>query len=603
MRRYLWMTSTARAARVPLVITAVLAVATAALLANARPVSTEKAPYRSPFDVAFSPNGKTLAVSDQTGNSLALVDAATRKVLRQVVLAAPAGLAWSGNRLYAAESGGRSVAEIDTTAGKVLRRLKVSPRPLGVAVAPKRGLLVAMGWATDRVTVVDLKTGKARATVRLPGMPAYAAVTPDESLAVLTTYLPGGNASDPSNAACITQLERGWINTNALSIIDLKARQVYATVLLDHPSEGAADPWGVAITKDGKTLWVSLSGVHQVAKIHLARLLPMLAGEKPPAGTPAAAVAPSPEYSLSTQSVWLEIQKDPKQRELLVNDLAALHAAELIEKFPVPGKGPRGIDLSPDGSRLAVAAYYAEKAVLLNPTTGKQSGSVALAPARKPDPVRQGEINFHDATLCFQHWLSCASCHPQGRADGLNWDLLNDGLGNPKNTKSLLLSHRTPPAMWHGVRANADVAIAAGFRYIQFHEPTEEELATTRAFVRAMRPLPSPYSTAKGELTPQAKRGKAIFESAKTRCASCHSGPLYTDQKLYDVGTRGPLDHDGKFDTPTLVELWRTAPYLHDGSATTLQAVIRNNKGDKHGVTSHLTKQQVDDLVAYLLSL
>lgn len=651
MRRYLWMTSTARAARVPLVITAVLAVATAALLANARPVSTEKAPYRSPFDVAFSPNGKTLAVSDQTGNSLALVDAATRKVLRQVVLAAPAGLAWSGNRLYAAESGGRSVAEIDTTAGKVLRRLKVSPRPLGVAVAPKRGLLVAMGWATDRVTVVDLKTGKARATVRLPGMPAYAAVTPDDSLAVLTTYLPGGNASDPSNAACITlldlqtlkivrrlklpagamnvrevvvspdgrwayvahalgrfnvpttQLERGWINTNALSIIDLKARQVYATVLLDHPSEGAADPWGVAITKDGKTLWVSLSGVHQVAKIHLARLLPMLAGEKPPAGTPAAAVAPSPEYSLSTQSVWLEIQKDPKQRELLVNDLAALHAAELIEKFPVPGKGPRGIDLSPDGSRLAVAAYYAEKAVLLNPTTGKQSGSVALAPARKPDPVRQGEINFHDATLCFQHWLSCASCHPQGRADGLNWDLLNDGLGNPKNTKSLLLSHRTPPAMWHGVRANADVAIAAGFRYIQFHEPTEEELATTRAFVRAMRPLPSPYRTAKGELTPQAKRGKAIFESAKTRCASCHSGPLYTDQKLYDVGTRGPLDHDGKFDTPTLVELWRTAPYLHDGSATTLQAVIRNNKGDKHGVTSHLTKQQVDDLVAYLLSL
>ena len=126
MRRYLWMTSTARAARVPLVITAVLAVATAALLANARPVSTEKAPYRSPFDVAFSPNGKTLAVSDQTGNSW-------RWSMRPRAGAAPGGASRPGgarlvgNRLRRRKRRPQR-RQIDTTAGKVLRRLKVSPR-------------------------------------------------------------------------------------------------------------------------------------------------------------------------------------------------------------------------------------------------------------------------------------------------------------------------------------------------------------------------------------------------------------------------------------------------------------------------------------------
>lgn len=58
------------------------------------------------------------------------------------------------------------------------------------------------------------------------------------------------------------------------------------------------------------------------------------------------------------------------------------------------------------------------------------------------------------------------------------------------------------------------------------------------------------------------------------------------------------------FDTPTLIELWRTAPYLHDGSAATLRDVLTTaNPDDKHGKTSHLTADQLNDLIAYLLSL
>jgi cytochrome c peroxidase len=88
-------------------------------------------------------------------------------------------------------------------------------------------------------------------------------------------------------------------------------------------------------------------------------------------------------------------------------------------------------------------------------------------------------------------------------------------------------------------------------------------------------------------------------------CARCHAPGLFTDLKSYDVGTAGSCDKPNEeFDTPTLIEVWRTAPYLHDGSATTLRGVLTDaNRGDRHGKTSHLTPEQLEELAAYVLSL
>jgi len=101
------------------------------------------------------------------------------------------------------------------------------------------------------------------------------------------------------------------------------------------------------------------------------------------------------------------------------------------------------------------------------------------------------------------------------------------------------------------------------------------------------------------------KAGEKIFNSAKTGCSSCHPRGLYTDLQHYDVGTQNQTDKPGDaFDTPTLVEIWRTAPYLHDGSAATLrEMLVERNASDRHGGTSHLTPSQIDALVSYLLSL
>jgi cytochrome c peroxidase len=81
---------------------------------------------------------------------------------------------------------------------------------------------------------------------------------------------------------------------------------------------------------------------------------------------------------------------------------------------------------------------------------------------------------------------------------------------------------------------------------------------------------------------------------------------LYTDLQVHDVGTAdapgewfGPL-----IDTPTLRFLYDSAPYLHDGSAATLHDVlVTANQHDEHGVTSHLTQEQIEDLVAFMLVL
>lgn len=84
-----------------------------------------------------------------------------------------------------------------------------------------------------------------------------------------------------------------------------------------------------------------------------------------------------------------------------------------------------------------------------------------------------------------------------------------------------------------------------------------------------------------------------------------HPPPLYTDLRQHAVGTHNRSDRpEDRLDTPTLIEAWRTGPYLHDGSAATLLEVLTTrNPNDEHGTTSHLTERDLADLAAYVGSL
>jgi cytochrome c peroxidase len=125
---------------------------------------------------------------------------------------------------------------------------------------------------------------------------------------------------------------------------------------------------------------------------------------------------------------------------------------------------------------------------------------------------------------------------------------------------------------------------------------------------------PNRFRLPKGELTPAQERGQAIFERTRKKdgtpipdelqCFVCHSGPYYTNQQMADVGTGKPTDRSPRLDIPQLTNVVYSSPFLHDGSARTLEEIWTVfNPNDRHGVTNDLTKDELNDLIEYLKTL
>ena len=376
-----------------------------------------------------------------------------------------------------------------------------------------------------------------------------------------------------------THVDRGWMNSNVFTLIDMGKKEQICTLLLDQIDCGAANPWGVAWSADGNKLYVTHAGTHELSVIYFDKLIEKLA-------------------PLSEQ-----------EKLNLFNNFSFLN--DLRERTSLAGNGPRSLCVS--GNKIYVTHYFSDSVDIVNcnnlPSTVE---SISLMGsninAKKPEeiPTYWGERLFNDAKLCYQEWQSCASCHSyDARTDGLNWDLINDGIGNPKNTKSLLLSHKMPPSMSTGIRPTAEMAVRSGIRYILFRDHTEFEAEAIDEYLKSLQPLPSPHLNKMGKLTDEAEKGKKLFESPEVGCARCHSGIFFTDTKQYNVGTSSIHDKPHQlFDTPTLIEIWRTAPYLHDGSALTIYEMFTaRNPQNIHGNTKHLTEPELRALEAYLLSL
>lgn len=263
------------------------------------------------------------------------------------------------------------------------------------------------------------------------------------------------------------------------------------------------------------------------------------------------------------------------------------------ERIPLQGNGPRAMALT--NEKLVVPTYFADVLNVMDINT-REVTSTELNPGRTESNINKGEKYFNDASHCFQNWQSCNGCHPgDARTDGMNWDLMNDGVGNSKNCKSLLFSHVTPPNMISGIRASAEVAVRAGYNFIQFFDITEDDAKCVDEYLTSLRPVPSPLLV-NGELSDKAKEGRKVFE--KLKCGECHSGPYYTDMKMHRIGE--DIEFEKGWDTPTLREVWRTAPYLFDGRAATMEEVFEVHK---HGIDKKVSKKDIEALVEYVNSL
>ena len=531
----------------------------------------------TPSDICFSAIGNTLYlyVTEYAPNGkLHILSPANGKKSGSIALGMyPAALCVNkqGTRAYVANRFSNDLSVIDLTKGKEIKRLPMVREPKSLALSPDEKLLAVGNYlplqsalespVSARVTLVDTESNELIDHLALSdGAQSIEDVcfSKDGDLLYVTHIL--SRYSFPT-----TQLERGWMNTNAVSLIHIPAKNYLTTLLLDDVYLGAANPCGLTLSADGDKLFVAASGSHELIAVSL-----------PP--------------------VLEKIKRHPKPADLS-NNLTFL--SEHKTRIPLYGKGARYVVMQDD--KLFVSDYFSGGLTIVNATDPAKKSFLKLGDEPEPDRVRRGEQYFADANLCLQQWQSCISCHPDTRADGLNWDLINDGIGNPKNTKSMLFAHVTPPNMITGIRANAEIAVRAGIRLIQFTERPEEQAACIDEYLKSLRPMLSPYLI-NGKLSKVAKQGEALYEQAG--CRTCHGGDYLTDGKKYNVGTGIEEYTNVAFDTPTLREAWRTAPYLYNGSAATIKDVLTKfNKDDRHGATSKMSEQEIEALELYILSL
>jgi len=317
--------------------------------------------------------------------------------------------------------------------------------------------------------------------------------------------------------------------------------------------------------------------------------------------------------------------------------------------FQNVGAGLDGLWASPDGELLwahlegARALVAFEVSDLSAPPSARYEVDLRGELAEPlSDEVLAGKILFQrsvDPRMSRDGYISCASCHLDGDHDGRTWDFTDRGEGL-RNTIGLLGRGGTGhgPVHWS---ANFDEIQdfendirnafgGTGFLSDEDWAATSDTLGASKAglsaeldalsaYVESLETVHrSPWRAVDGALGEAAARGEALFLAAETGCADCHPAPEYTDSQwlnsgeplLHDVGTI-TADSGGRMggvlpgvDTPTLRGLFDSAPYLHDGSAATLEEVLTSrNPDDAHGATRQLSDADLEDLIAFLLSI
>jgi cytochrome c peroxidase len=267
---------------------------------------------------------------------------------------------------------------------------------------------------------------------------------------------------------------------------------------------------------------------------------------------------------------------------------------------------------------------------------------IKLGGPAETSQLRWGEKLFHSAKITFGRQFSCRSCHPEGHDTGLTFDIEADGIGlNPVDNRTLRGILDTAPYKWSGtnptLHRQCGPRLAVFFTRLAPFQPDE-----LNAVVRYMCTIEQPPNRYRGSdgLTLAQRRGKAVFEREaanngmpippEQRCAHCHSGAYRTNHLKFDVSTTmwfdAPIDVNltdlsmtdefgelgsyyfidaglpsKRFDVPHLRNVSDSAPFLHNGSAGTLEEIwTRFNMVDRHGMTRDLTRQQFNDLIAYL---
>ena len=545
-----------------------------------------------PADVSFSPDGKTAYVSNRLDDTVSVIDVASRTVTRTLKVGdEPHGVLTDrdGKTLYVLNTASDDISVFRTTDYTEVKRLNAGRNPWSLALSPDGSrLLVTNNQAAfapprqpshSEVTVIDAE----RAVV-------------DERLKAIDTNLCQGVSWHPSgefglltmnrtkNLVPMTKLSQGWVITNGLAIAwnDGTVDQV----LLDEPNLNFPDATDLTFTKDGRYALVTSCTSDRVAVVDVQKLISVVK-------------TASPEF----------------RKNVLPNHRGK--PTEYILEHIATGRTPRGISVAPDGKLAFVCNSLDDSVGVIDLSRMTMTGTIDLGGPKEMTRTRFGERKFNDAGIAFQRELSCHSCHPDGHVDGVTYDIEADGIGvSPVDNRTLRGINDTDPFKWEGT--NPSLQRQCGARLAVFFTRlapfNTEELAAIDNYICTIQRPPNRYRPLGAPLSPAQARGKAIFERSRTkdgreipplgRCVTCHFPPLYTDRSQRDVGTKQWLDRQGTFDVPHLNNVYDSAPYLHNGSAATLEEIWTvHNPYDTHGVTNDMTKDELNDLIEFIKTL
>ena len=547
-----------------------------------------------PFDLALDATGRRLFVACTHHDRVAELDTGDLAERSSVdVGVRPTGIAYcrtaAGERLIVPNSGSDDISVLSAAPLRELVRVAAGRDPYAAAVSGdgRRAYVVNRRAVHDsllsppasELTILDPANGHVleRAALASAHMAEGIAVVPGRDWAL-------NSLIRVSNLVPITQVRDGWVMSSGVAIT--RRDGSVTQIPLDESNAFFADPAGVVASPDGRRAYVAASGADVVTVLDLDWL-----------------------------GGWLARADATERSEAIAN--LAFSYRYVVARIPT-GCDPKRLAITPDGRRLLVAERLDDAVLVVDTSTLRPLGRIVLGDGGRDDPIRQGERVFTRAKYTFQGQFSCRSCHPDGRVDGLSYDFDGSGVGDDLlDNRSLHGVAGTAPFKWNG--KNPTLQFQDGPRFARvlmktdpIPKPRLDELA---AFIEHLPPTRSlPWSRVGQPLTPAEERGRKLFFATQRpdgtpiplglRCQTCHRPPLFTDRLLRSVGTKTGRETTGLFDTPHLIGIAASAPYLHDGRARTLEELWTvYQKDDQHGVSSYWSKEQLNDLVEYLKTL
>lgn len=596
--------------------------------------------------VVDEPNGRVWAVNPDANTVTAVNMDTQSKAFEVTVGRSPRTLASAPNGdIWVVNQGSASISVLNEPSGATLATIDLprGSKPYGLAFSPDGQNAYVTLQAVGRLVRLDPATREVTGTLNF----STSTVTPElRGLAVTA------DSDTVLVARFVSPRDEGQVyRVDASSFTHASTIALENSTIPDNPDGGRGIPnyiSSLVISPDGVDVWVpskqdNLSrGTFRDGKplTHDNTLRPVTSRidlsigkevladrvDHNDANMPFAAVT-SPQGDL----VFVTLQGND------LVDIIDAYSQNVIATIDV-GAAPQGVALD-SGGRLYVQNFMGRSLSIVDVSgildgtdnTGSTLATVDLVDVEPlSEQVLRGKTLFYSAEprISKEQYISCASCHLDGGQDGQVWDFTGRGEGL-RNTTTLIGHAGNDQAMSHwtgnfdeihdfendirhsfggtGLMSDADFEATSD----PLGPPKaglSADLDALAAYVNSLGSVgTSPYRNSDGSLSDAAANGKALFQSLN--CSNCHEGTGFTDSALnvlHDVGTI-QVHSGGRrgetltgFDTPTLVGLWQTAPYLHDGSAATLFEVINNAS---HGNASELSAEEKNELVAYLLSI